>query len=138
MREREREEFTERVCMHYLAMLQHQMFKVCVCVCVCVRSLLRECVCITLLCYTHTHTLHRSSSHLKHTTLISLLPQVIGSSDALGSPINFVGGLGTGVYDFFHEPAKVCGSMCRLVEKRETHTHTHTHTQRERERERRC
>ena len=67
-------------------------------------------------------------THLKHTPLISLLSQVIGSSDALGSPINFVGGLGTGVYDFFHEPAKVCGSMCRLVEKWEAHTLTHTHT----------
>ena len=56
-----REEFTERVCMHYLAMLQHQMFKVCVCV----REREREreygwvwelvCVCM---CVTHTLNTH--------------------------------------------------------------------------------
>ena len=30
---------------------------------------------------------------------------MLGSADVLGSPINFMRTLGTGVYDFFNEPA---------------------------------
>ena len=30
---------------------------------------------------------------------------MLGSADLLGSPISFVRSVGTGVYDFFHEPA---------------------------------
>jgi len=36
----------------------------------------------------------------------SQLFKIIGASDALGSPVNLVRGLGTGFYDFFYEPAK--------------------------------
>lgn len=32
--------------------------------------------------------------------------KIVGSADFLGSPVNLVNNLGTGVYDFFHEPAK--------------------------------
>ncbi len=33
------------------------------------------------------------------------LYKVLGSTDFLGNPISLLKNLGTGVYDFFHEPA---------------------------------
>jgi hypothetical protein len=121
------DEFVDRIQMHYLSMLQMQLFKV------------QDST------HSHTHTLAFSSLFspslpfflgFSLSLSLSLSPlflcplflsfgkllfsietirwfylifpnKVIGSSDALGSPINFVSGLGTGVYDFFHEPAKV-------------------------------
>lgn len=32
--------------------------------------------------------------------------QIIGSADFLGNPVSLISNLGTGVYDFFHEPIK--------------------------------
>ena len=30
----------------------------------------------------------------------------MGASDALGSPLNFISGVSSGFYDFFHQPIK--------------------------------
>jgi vacuolar protein sorting-associated protein 13A/C len=40
-------------------------------------------------------------------TIKRQLYKVVGSAGVLGSPINLFSGLGSGFYDFFHEPAKV-------------------------------
>jgi len=45
------------------------------------------------------------SSHYQH-ALLSQVYKIIGSVDFLGNPVNFVSHLGSGVYDFFHEPLK--------------------------------
>ena len=45
---------------------------------------------------------------VKHYTFQGMqeLYKILGSADFLGSPVSLVSNLGTGVYDFFHEPAE--------------------------------
>jgi len=47
----------------------------------------------------------RITAHYKKATLKQIY-KIIGSADFLGSPVNLVSNLGTGVHDFFYEPAK--------------------------------
>jgi len=39
------------------------------------------------------------------TQLLSQIYKVVGNANFLGSPASFFGNIGTGFYDFFHEPA---------------------------------
>ena len=47
----------------------------------------------------------RIVTHYKHQVLTEMY-KLFGSIEILGSPISLVNNLGTGVYDFFHEPAE--------------------------------
>jgi len=47
----------------------------------------------------------RISQHYTRQALTGVY-KILGSADILGSPVSLVSNLGTGVYDFFHEPAE--------------------------------
>ena len=62
--------------------------------------------------------------------------KILGSADILGSPVSFISNMGTGVYDFFHEPAlglvsspQDFGRGIKKVLIVLMHTHTDRHTQ---------
>jgi len=50
------------------------------------------------------------SSVRKHykAQLVQQLYKLVGSFEFLGNPVGLVNNLGTGVKDFFYEPAQVC------------------------------
>lgn len=49
--------------------------------------------------------INRILSHYKRQGLQQVY-KILGSFEMLGSPLTLINNLGTGVYDFFHEPAK--------------------------------
>jgi hypothetical protein len=63
-----------------------------------------NCLILTLVFQTRDELIRRVSRHYA-LSAVQRLYRMLGAADILGSPVNLVKNLGSGVYDFFHEPA---------------------------------